>query len=95
MSAEGVSAILVSYGRDLQAAGAAQDGESFTGRPEADDLLRQDPNALLLGILFTQGVPAERAWAGPWELRERLGHLARARLASAPEAERDAFQQPP
>lgn len=95
MSAEGVSAILVSYGRDLQAAGAAQDGESFTGRPEADDLLRQDPNALLLGILFTQGVPAERAWAGPWELRERLGHLGLARLASEPEAVRDAFQQPP
>ena len=27
--------------------------------------LRRTPNAFLLGVLFTQGIPAERAWAGP------------------------------
>jgi len=33
-------------------------------------------------VLFTQGVPAERAWAGPYLLRERLGHLDLRRLAA-------------
>jgi uncharacterized HhH-GPD family protein len=40
----------------------------------------------VLGVLFTQGIPAERAWAGPWLLRERLGHLDLHRLATEPEA---------
>ncbi|MHB9004310.1 MAG: hypothetical protein ACYC6C_09660, partial [Coriobacteriia bacterium] len=87
--------LLVAYGRELEAGGAAQAGGSFTGRPEADAFLRADANAFLIGILFTQGIPAERAWAGPWELRERLGLLDMARLSSEPEAVREAFQRPP
>lgn len=95
MSAADVAAALVAYGRELEAAGAAQVGGSFSGSPEADALLAHDPNALLIGILFTQGIPAERAWAGPWELRNRLGHLDLARLASEPLTVREAFHQPP
>ena len=44
------------------------------GDPAADALL-SDPNAFLLGVLFTQGIPAERAWSGPWLLLQRLGTL--------------------
>lgn len=93
--AAAVAAALVAYGRELDAEGAAQVGASFTGRPEADELLRCDPNAFLLGVLLTQGIPAERAWAGPWELSQRLGHLDLARLSDEPDSVRDAVQQPP
>jgi endonuclease-3 len=86
---------LLEYGRELEAQGAAQVGGSFSGIPAADELLSRDPNAFLLGVLFTQGIPAERAWAGPWLLRERLGHLDLVRLAEEPEAVRAAFQRPP
>lgn len=90
-----VAAELVAYGRELEAQGAAQVGGSFTGDARADRLLATDPNAFLFGALFTQGIPAERAWAGPYNLRERLGHLDLKRLATEPDAVRDALQRPP
>lgn len=90
-----VADLLVDYGHRLEAGGAAQVGGSFTGRSDADAFLRDDPNAFLIGIIFTQGIPAERAWAGPWELRERLGHWDLSRIADEPEAVVGAFQQTP
>lgn len=66
---------LVAFGRELDSLGAAQVGGSFTGDPVADHLLETSPNAFLLGVLFTQGIPAERAWAGPAGLLSRLGTL--------------------
>ena len=86
---------LVRYGRELQASGAAQVGSSFTGDPFADELLASSPEAFLMGVLFTQGIPAERAWAGPWLLMQRLGHLDVERLAADREAVAAAIQQPP
>jgi endonuclease-3 len=83
------------FGRELESASAAQVGDGFTGVPEADALLASDPNAFLLGVLFTQGIPAERAWSGPWLLRERLGTLDLGYLAAYPDAVRAAFQSPP
>ena len=52
-----------------------------TGNPEADQLLVEDPLALLLGMLLDQQVPMEWAFTGPHTLRERLGHLDAARIA--------------
>ena len=46
-------------------------------------------------MLFTQGIPAERAWAGPYLLRERLGHLDLRRLAAEPEAVDEALGRKP
>lgn len=86
---------LLRYGRELEREGAAQVGASFTGEPEADALLRRDSNAFVIGMLFTQGVPAERAWAGPFRLLQRLGTLDPAYLAREPQAVRHALQQPP
>lgn len=91
---EQVGAALLEYGRELDAAGAAQVGDSFTGNPAADDLLA-DPNAFLLGVLFTQGIPAERAWSGPWLLLQRLGTLDVDFLACNEERVRTAVQSPP
>ena len=95
MNLNHVARELVLFGRELEAQQAAQAGSSFSGIPEADALLESDPNAFLLGVLFTQGIPAERAWAGPYLLCERLGHLDVQRLASEPGAVRAAMQQPP
>ena len=54
----------------------------FTGDAEADQLLSDDPFALLLGMLLDQQVPMERAFAAPARLQERLGHLDPARIAA-------------
>lgn len=86
---------LLAFGRELEASGAAQVGGGFSGNPAADALLETEPNAFLLGILFTQGIPAERAWAGPWMLRERLGTLDLDFIACNPDAVREAVQRPP
>jgi len=91
----GVEAELLAYGRELEEAGAAQVGGSFTGIPAADALLESSPNAFLIGVLFTQGIPAERAWSGPYELRNRLGTLEPSFLAENPALVREALQRPP
>ena len=77
-----VAAALVAYGAELAEQGAAQVGDAFTDLAGADALIKESPDAFLLGVLFTQGIPAERAWAGPYLLRERLGHLDLERLAT-------------
>src|SRR3954465_3367752 len=52
--------------------------------PEADALLDSNPLALLLGMLFDQQFPMERAFAGPRLLSTRLGQDLDARqLADA------------
>jgi len=95
MSRRDVARALVEYGRELDSAGAAQVGGSFSGDPGADSLLREEPNAFLLGVLFTQGIPAERAWSAPYALLQRLGTLSPEFLATHPEEVRQAVQQPP
>ncbi len=45
----------------------------LSGNPEADTLLSTDPLALLIGMVLDQQVPLEWAFAGPAELRRRLG----------------------
>ncbi len=42
--------------------------------PDADQLLSDDPLALLIGMVLDQQVPLERAFTAPLDLRERLGH---------------------
>jgi uncharacterized HhH-GPD family protein len=45
----------------------------LTGDPDADQLLVDDPLALLIGMVLDQQVPMERAFSSPFLLRERLG----------------------
>ena len=89
------AARLVAYGRELAASGDAQVGDAFTDIPAADALVKSDANAFLLAVLFTQGIPAERAWAGPYLLSQRLGHLDLGRLASERSAVAEAMAQRP
>jgi uncharacterized HhH-GPD family protein len=57
-------------------------GVTLSDDPEADLFLARDPNALLLGVLYDSQFSTRRAFAIPLRLKERLGHLDMARLAS-------------
>ena len=54
---------------------------TWTGRPEADRLLETDPLALLIGLVLDQQVKMEKAFSGPYELKQRLGHLDAGQIA--------------
>ena len=54
-----------------------------TGNDEADRLLVDDPFALLVGFALDQQVPVQKAFMGPFVLRERLGTLDVAAVAGA------------
>ena len=45
----------------------------LSGDPAADQLLEDDPLALLIGMLLDQQIPMEKAFHSPLELKERLG----------------------
>src|SRR5690606_14659490 len=68
----------------------------ITGDTAADDLLTNNPLALLVGMLLDQQVAMETAFAGPLKIRERTGSVDAAAIAGAdPEAFVEAFRQPP
>ena len=53
----------------------------WTQNAAANRLLEEDPLALLIGLVLDQQVPMEKAFNGPYELKQRLGHLDAARIA--------------
>jgi uncharacterized HhH-GPD family protein len=55
----------------------------FTGSDESNALIASDPMALLVGFVLDQQVTVQKAFSGPLELRERLGAIDAATLASA------------
>jgi uncharacterized HhH-GPD family protein len=55
----------------------------FTDSDEANALIASDPMALLVGFALDQQVSVQKAFAGPLAIRERLGALDAATLASA------------
>ena len=69
----------------------------LTGDPQADRLLEEDPLALLIGMLLDQQVPMEKAFRGPYDLKERMGgRLDAAEIASTDTEELAAvFRGPP
>jgi uncharacterized HhH-GPD family protein len=67
-----------------------------TGDADADQLLVDNPLALLLGMLLDQQVPMEWAFSAPRHLEQRIGKLdANAIAAMTPEAVEEAFRQKP
>lgn len=68
----------------------------YTGDPAADQLLAQEPLALVIGLALDQQVPVQKAFRGPYDLRERLGHLDARRIARMDGSRLEAvFQQRP
>jgi uncharacterized HhH-GPD family protein len=61
---------------------ATTDTLPFTGDPEADRLLVDDPLALLIGFVLDQQVPLQKAFSGPLELQRRIGRLDAGRIAT-------------
>jgi uncharacterized HhH-GPD family protein len=57
----------------------------ISGDPVADQLLIEDPLALLIGMLLDQQVPMSWAFRGPASLSERLGGLDAGKIAAMPE----------
>jgi uncharacterized HhH-GPD family protein len=55
----------------------------FTDSDEANALIASDAMALLVGFALDQQVPVQKAFAGPYVLRERLGTLDPGAIASA------------
>lgn len=91
--ARAIVTALLRYGREHQAEGAGTPPR-FTPMVEANGLILTDPFAFLLAVIFDQGIPAERAWRAPYDLRQRLGHLDPARMATEPEQVRAAVAAP-
>jgi uncharacterized HhH-GPD family protein len=68
----------------------------ITGDDASDQLLSEDPLALLIGMLLDQQVPMETAFAGPEKLRMRLGALdARSLADTDPEMLETVFKASP
>ena len=57
----------------------------FTNDAESNDLLAHDPNALLIAIVLDQQITTTKAFNGPRDLKQRLGHLNPARIAEMDE----------
>jgi uncharacterized HhH-GPD family protein len=54
----------------------------WTEDPEANRLLETDPLALLIGLVLDQQVKMEKAFSGPYVLKQRLGHLDASKIAA-------------
>src|ERR1700759_3986699 len=55
----------------------------FTESDEANELIANDPMALLVGFALDQQVSVQKAFSGPLALHERLGTLDAEALAEA------------
>jgi uncharacterized HhH-GPD family protein len=54
----------------------------WTQNDAANELLETDPLALLIGMVLDQQVKMEKAFGGPYELKQRLGHLDVRKIAA-------------
>ncbi len=55
----------------------------FTDSEEANELIANDPMALLIGFALDQQITVQKAFSGPLVLRERLGSIDASTLADA------------
>jgi hypothetical protein len=68
----------------------------ITGDDAADELLSEDPLALLIGMLLDQQVPMETAFSGPLKIKNRLGAFDAATIADQnADAFAELFRTPP
>jgi uncharacterized HhH-GPD family protein len=80
---------------DRLAAQLTANGVQFTPNPEANQMVIDDPFAFLVAVVADMGIKAERAWALPYELRERLGYFDPVSIAENGAAVAAAVQQAP
>lgn len=70
-------------------------GVTLSDDPDADMFLAEDPNALILGVLYDSQYQTRRAFSIPHRLRSRLGHFDIQRIAEDEEGVHSAFTQKP
>jgi uncharacterized HhH-GPD family protein len=61
----------------------------FTADENANALLAGNGTALLIGLCLEQQVPSQKALAGPFVLKERIGHLDARKIAAMRAADLD------
>jgi uncharacterized HhH-GPD family protein len=72
------------------------DALHFTNDAEANELLAADPFALLVGFVLDQQVTVPAAFSGPLKLKQRLGRLDAAALATTdPDRLLEVFREKP
>jgi uncharacterized HhH-GPD family protein len=68
----------------------------FTGDDEADRFLAEEPLALLVGFVLDQQVTVQKAFAGPLEIKRRIGSFDAETIAAADPGEVEkVFRQKP
>jgi uncharacterized HhH-GPD family protein len=80
---------------DVLAAQLTANGVQFTPSPEANQLVIDDPFAFLVAVIADMGIKAARAWALPYELRQRLGYLDPVNIAASGAAVAEAVKESP
>jgi uncharacterized HhH-GPD family protein len=68
----------------------------FTGDPESDRFLAEDPLALLVGFALDQQVTVQKAFSGPLEIKRRLGTFDAGKIAATDPAKlEEVFRERP
>jgi uncharacterized HhH-GPD family protein len=71
-------------------------GFHLANQPDADQVLDEEPFAVLLGMMLDQQYGMEHAFRGGWKVRGRFGTLDPGAIAAAePEAFKELCSQPP
>ncbi|NVM55783.1 MAG: hypothetical protein HWN66_18935 [Candidatus Helarchaeota archaeon] len=85
MTKKGIVKRLLDYGEEH--ATEKREKVVFTPNKDANDFILSNPNAFLFAVILDERIEAERAWTGPYLLKERLGHLNPAKIAAMSEGE--------
>ncbi|MGI9641783.1 MAG: hypothetical protein ACR2N9_03265, partial [Acidimicrobiia bacterium] len=91
----GIVRSLLAFGEELDSIEVSRLSTVLTANEPANDLLVNDPWGFLCGVICDYQMPADRAWATPYNLAQRLGGWSVDIVASDPVAVRQAFIGPP
>jgi uncharacterized HhH-GPD family protein len=86
---------ILQFGEVLAARDPNRSNPVFTDNDAANQFLISDDWALLAGVIGDYQMPAERAWAVPYHLSQRLGGWGVELVAEAPDSVLEAFLGPP
>jgi len=86
---------ILEFGEVLAARDPNRTNPIFTDNEMANEFLVSDDWAFLAGVIGDYQMPAERAWAVPYNLSQRLGGWGVELIAEDPDRVREAFLGPP
>ncbi len=86
---------ILEFGEILAARDPNRTNPIFTDNEMANEFLVSDDWAFLAGVIGDYQMPAERAWAVPYNLSQRLGGWGVELIAEDPDRVREAFLGPP